>query len=317
MPRDAILVTGGTGFVGSHVVRALLAEDTPDRPEIRVLSRAGLPSWMVDAGVVDVRGDLSATGGVRGACDGAATVIHLAATVGRDVAECDAVNTDGTMAVLDEARRAGTKRVVYVSTTSVYGNGVHQGVPESLLAPAPVSAASRGKLAAERAVRAVGGIVLRPHLTYGPGDRWFVPTLLKLLDAVPAWIDGGTALMSVVSVQDLAKVPAALARMPWGPRPGAVFHVSQPRPVRVRALARRLCTPIGVALPEHDLPATVHRALTRNALPEMTDHQFSLLAEDHWYESSRIWRTVGITPTALSTADIGDAADWYRTLRAA
>ena len=315
MPRNAILVTGGTGYVGSHVVRAILADDTPDRPEIRVLSRGELPSWMVDAGVVEVHGDLAAPAGLRGACDGVATLVHLAATVGRDVAECDAVNTDGTVAILAEARRAGTKRVVYVSTTSVYGNGVHQGATESLLAPAPVSAASRSKLAAERAVRAVGGIVLRPHLTYGPGDRWFVPTLLRLLDEVPAWIDGGAALMSVVSVQDLATVTATLARRPWGPRPGAVFHVSQPRPVSVHAFAHRICTPLGIRLPEHDLPSTVHRALTRNAIPDLSDHQFSLLAEDHWYESSRIWRALDIAPEEL--ADLDDAVSWYRTLGAA
>lgn len=317
MPRNAILVTGGTGYVGSHVVRALLADDTPGRPQIRVLSRGGLPSWMTEAGVVGIHGDLSAPNGLRGACDGVATLIHLAATVGRDVAECDAVNTDGTMAILAEARRAGTKRVIYVSTTSVYGNGVHRGATESLLAPAPVSAASRSKLAAERAVRAVGGVVLRPHLTYGPGDRWFVPTLLRLLDRVPAWIDGGAALMSVVSVQDLAKVPAVLARLPWGPRPGAVFHVSQPQPVSVHALAHKVCAPLGIALPEHDLPSGVHRELTRNAIPEMTDHQFSLLAEDHWYASNRIWRALDITPEELATTDLGDAVDWYRTLRAA
>ncbi|MFI7676239.1 NAD-dependent epimerase/dehydratase family protein [Actinophytocola sp. NPDC049390] len=317
MPRNAILVTGGTGFVGSHVVRALLAEDTHERPEIRVLSRGELPSWMVDAGVTGIRGDLSNPADLRGVCDDVVTLIHLAATVGRDVAECDSVNTDGTLAVLDQARRAGTKRVIYVSTTSVYGNGVHQGVTESLLAPAPVSAASRSKLAAERAVRAVGGIVLRPHLTYGPGDRWFVPTLLRLLDKVPAWIDGGSALMSIVSVQDLAKVPAALARLPWGPRPGAVFHVSQPRPVSVHAMAHKVCAPLGLTLPEHDLPSDVHRELTRSAIPNMTDHQFSLLAEDHWYESTRIWRTLGITPTELGTAEIDDAVGWYRTLLAA
>lgn len=315
--RNAILVTGGTGFVGSHVVRALLTDDTPVHTEIRVLSRGELPSWMVEAGVVGIRGDLATPADLRGACDGVATLIHLAATVGRDVAECDSVNTNGTLAILDEARRAGTKRVIYVSTTSVYGDGVHQGVTESLLAPAPVSAASRSKLAAERAVRAVGGIVLRPHLTYGPGDRWFVPTLLRLLDRVPAWIDGGTALMSIVSVQDLAKVPAALARLPWGPRPGAVFHVSQPEPVTVLSLAHKVCIPLGLSLPEHDLPTDVHRELTRTAIPHMTDHQFSLLAEDHWYESTRIWRKLGITPKELAATEFDDAVGWYRKLLAA
>lgn len=314
MPRNAILVTGGTGYIGTHVVRALLREDAP---EIRVLSRKRLPDWMADAGVVGVQGDLAAPSTIKGCCAGVATLVHLAANIGRDADECDAINTDGTMAILAEAGRADTKRVVYVSTTSVYGAGIHQGVTESLLAPAPCSAASRSKLAAERAVRSVGGIVLRPHLTYGPGDRWFVPTLLRLLERVPAWIAGGTALMSVVSVADLARIPAELTRLPWGPRPGAVFHVSQPRPVTVKALTHKVCGPLGWPLPEYDLPTKVHRELTRAALPELTDHQFSLLADDHWYESGRIWRQLDLVPGELDDAPMAEAADWYRALLAA
>lgn len=268
---------------------------------------------MTDAGVIGIRGDLTRPETLRGACDGVATTLHLAANVGIDEDECGAVNTDGTYALLTEAGRSGARRVVYVSTTSVYGDGVHQGASETLLAPSPCSAASRSRLAAERAVRAVGGIVLRPHLTYGPGDKWFIPTLLRVLAGVPAWVDGGEALMSVVSVDDLAKVPAALATVPWGPRPGAVFHVSNPRPVSVRALIKTVCGQLGLPVPEHDLPAAEHRALTRRALPELTDHQYSLLAKDHWYESARIWRHAGVSPTGRLKA----AVRWYGTQAAA
>jgi len=317
MPRNAILVTGGTGYIGSSVVRTLLADRTAADPEIRLLSRKEPPAWMTAAGVVGVRGDLTMPSTLGGLCDGVATLVHLASNIGRDADECGAVNAGGTMAMLDEARRSGTRRVIYVSTTSVYGDGIHQGATESLLAPSPVSAASRSKLTAERAVRAVGGIVLRPHLTYGPGDKWFVPTLLRLLDRVPAWIAGGEALMSVVSVADLARIPAALARLQWGPRPGAVFHVSHPRPVTVKALSRVVCGQLGLPLPEYDLPTQVHRALTRQALPELSDHQFSLLANDHWYESGRIWKKLDIVPERVTTEQLRGAANWYRAQLAA
>ncbi|HET9139817.1 NAD-dependent epimerase/dehydratase family protein [Actinophytocola sp.] len=314
--QGAILVTGGTGFVGTAVLRALLDETrSGSRPEIRVLSRRALPSWMTEAGAVEVRADLVDPATLRGVCRQVSTVVHLATHIGGDSAECVAVNAEGTLALLDEARRAGTRRIVNVSTTSVYGCGVHRGITESALAPVPVSATSRTRLTAERAVRAMGGIVLRPNLIYGPGDVWFVPTLLRLLRRVPAWIEGGRARISVVPVEDLGRIVGALALMPWEPMAGAVFHVSHPQPVSVHTLTRTVCGQLGLPLPEHDLPATVHRALTRRAVPELTDHQFSLLAQDHWYSSERIWRKTGVTPAGSPVAGMARAAEWYRRRR--
>lgn len=309
----AILVTGGTGFVGSAVTRALLAKGpAAQRPEIRVLSRKTLPRWMTASGVVGVRGDLTDAGTLRGIADGAATILHLASQIGGDRERCAAVNAGGTAALMEEAHRAGVRRLVYVSTTSVYGDGVHRGASESLLPPAPVSDTSRSRLAAERLVRKGGGIVLRPHLTYGTGDVWFVPTLLRLLRRVPAWIDGGAAMTSLVAVEDLAEVVAALARLPWEPGRGAVFHVNHPRPASMRTLTKTVCGQLGIPIPEHDLPVTVHRALTKRVLPELSDHQFSLLARDHWYDSTRIWRRVGVRPGPTPICRFARAASWYR-----
>jgi nucleoside-diphosphate-sugar epimerase len=311
--QGAVLVTGGTGFVGSAVLRALLDGTRPElRPEIRVLTRRSLPSWMVEAGAVEVRADLVDPATLRGVCRQVSTVVHLATHIGGDGSECEAVNAEGTLALLAEARRAGTRRVVNVSTTSVYGNGVHRGVTEAALAPTPVSATSRTRLTAERAVRAMGGIVLRPNLIYGSGDIWFVPTLLRLLRQVPAWIEGGCARMSVVAAEDLGRVVASLALLPWEPTAGAVFHVNHPEPVSVYALTRKVCGQLGLPLPEHDLPVAAHRALTRRAVPELTDHQYSLLAQDHWYSGDRIWRKTGVTPARSPMAGMDRAAEWYR-----
>lgn len=311
--RRAILVTGGTGFVGSAVLRALLRNAPPgDLPDIRVLTRGSLPQWMVDAGVHELRGDLIEPATLRGICGGVGTLVHLATHIGADGERCAAVNAEGTVALLDEARRSAVRRVVNVSTTSVYGHGVHEGVSESIVAPNPASVTSRTRLAAERAVRAVGGIVLRPHLVYGSGDAWFVPTLLRLLQRVPAWIAGGHAMTSVIGVDDLAKVVAALARLPWEPSRGAVFHVNHPHPVSMRTLTSTLCKQLGMPLPEHNLPAVVHRALTERAMPELTDHQFSLLSEHHWYDSARIWRWAKVAPAASPLAGMAKATSWYR-----
>ncbi|MFC0548260.1 NAD-dependent epimerase/dehydratase family protein [Kutzneria chonburiensis] len=309
----AVLVTGATGFVGSAMMTDLLSGPREHRPEIRVLTRSGVPHWMSEAGVVEVRGDLVEPSTMRGACDGVTTVLHLGSQIGGSADLCDAVNRDGTRVLLEEATRAGVNRFVYLSTTSVYGSGVHRGSGESLLAPAPASPTSASKLAAERSVRSFGGVVLRPHLVYGAGDIWFVPTLLRLLEKIPALIDSGGARTSVVAVTDLARVIAALARMAWGRAPGAVFHVSDPRPVRMRELIGLLCARLGHAMPEESLPAPAHRELTRQELPSMTDHQFELLAYDHFYDSERIWRHTGVRPGPGVRERIdAPVAQWYR-----
>jgi nucleoside-diphosphate-sugar epimerase len=309
----AVLVTGATGFVGSTVMADLLEGPREGRPEIRVLTRRGLPRWMAEAGVVEVRGDLVEPSSMRGACDGVTTVLHLGSQIGGSADLCDAVNRDGTRVLLEEATRAKVNRFVYLSTTSIYGSGVHRGSGESLLAPAPASATSASKLAAERSVRSFGGVVLRPHLVYGAGDIWFVPTLLRLLEKIPALIDSGAARTSVVAVTDLARVIAALARMAWGRAPGAVFHVSDPRPVRMWELIGLLCARLGRSMPEESLPAKDHRELTRRQLPEMTDHQFELLAYDHYYDSDRIWRHTGVRPGPGVRERLNlPVSQWYR-----
>ncbi|MFI5614930.1 NAD-dependent epimerase/dehydratase family protein [Amycolatopsis sp. NPDC051903] len=346
-----ILVTGATGFIGSAVVRELVARGFG--PRVRALARRPVPGWMADAGVRVVAGDLTDPASLRGACTGATTLVHLAAQVGGDAQLCTAVNEDGTRALLAEAARAGTTRVLHLSTCAVYRDGEHRGAAESVLEPGaapntgpaaaggrtgadggpgagrsgstpdpvagpagaalvcdPASATSRSRLAAERLVRAAGGVVLRPHLVYGPGDRHVVPALVRWLRAVPAWAAGGGARTSVVSVTDLATVVAALVRTPAAP--GEVFHVADPRPVRVRQLVTAVCELLGEPVPEADLPVEEHRARTRAALPWLSEHQFSLLTRDHWYESGRVWTTTGVAPGPGLARRLADAADWYR-----
>lgn len=312
MTAGDILVTGATGFVGTAVMREFVTRNAG--PRVRVLVRRPVPVWMTEAGVTAWRGDLTDDGSLDGLCAGVTTVVHLASQVGGDPAVCASVNSGGTANLLGEARRAGTTRVLYLSTCAVYRDGVHRGAVESALATDPSSATSRSRLAGERLVRAAGGIVLRPHLVHGAGDRHVVPALAWLLRAVPAWAAGGSARTSLVAVTDLAAVIAALAMAPAVGRPGDVFHVADPRPVRVRRLVTLVGGLLGLPVPTEDLPLDEHRARTRAALPSLSDHQYSLFTQDHWYESSRIWALAGVSPGPGFGPRIEEAADWYREL---
>ncbi|MGC7093601.1 NAD-dependent epimerase/dehydratase family protein [Amycolatopsis lurida] len=308
-----VLLTGATGFIGTAVIRELHRVGWFDwGPPLVVLTRSP-PEWLSESGVEVVKGDLSEPDGLRGIANGVSTIIHIAAQIGGDAELCRRVNRDGTKFLLAEAEKAGTQRFLYMSTTAVYGHGPHRGISESLLAPEPVSATSLSRAQAEREVRRFGGTVLRPHLVYGHGDTWFVPALCRLVRAVPAWIERGAARTSVIEVNDLAALVVRLMGLSWGKSRGAVFHANDPRPVRMREVIGTVCRELGVRPPSRNLGCAAHRERTRKVLPGLTDHQFALLAKDHWYESDRLWRRTELAPGGGFAEKFARSADWYRT----
>jgi nucleoside-diphosphate-sugar epimerase len=295
-----ILLTGGAGFVGRAALAALLRRDAA----VRVLTHRRA----VGGGSERVSGDLAQPATLHGACDGAAVVVHLASAIDEDEDVCAAVNVRGTDALLAEARRAGVSRIVYLSTAAVYGTGPHRGIPEDGVRPEPVSATSRSRLLAERTVLAAGGIVLRPMLVHGAGDTWFVPALARALSRTPVTVDGGRARLSLVAVEDLAEVIATIALAPEPP-PLDVYHVNHPQPVTVGELHSALSEHLDVPAPVADVD--LEAALAVVGADPRRARQLALVALDHFYESSTVWRHTGLTPGGFRERLAGHVP-WYR-----
>ena len=172
-----MLVTGGAGFIGSNLVRALLEAGE----EVRVLdnfstgSRANLEGLPVEI----VEGELRSYERVHNAVRGAEVVFHLGAlgSVPRSVQDpltSSAVNVEGTLNVLLAARDAGVRRVVFSSSTSVYGTSRERPTPESSPLD-PLSPYGVAKLAAEkyciafsRVYESFESVVLRYFNVFGP-----------------------------------------------------------------------------------------------------------------------------------------------------
>lgn len=312
-----VLLTGATGFVGGAVLHRLLGERTDGRDlEVRALVRTPPAGRREQAGVEWRRADLSDPASLDGAADGADVLVHLAARVDGTEQECERTNIGGTRAVVGEARRAGVRRIVHLSTAAVYGPGPHRGIPVDGVTPAPVSAASRTRLAAERIALDAGAVVLRPGLVLGAGDRWVVPGLRELLRRVPARWDGGRGQLSLVAVEDLARLITALATAPDAV-PSGTFHAGHPVPVRCGELLARLAE-LDV-LPSVTDDWTWEQCLQRlREVPgRISERQFALLALDHWYESEQVWRLAGCAPGPGPLERLADAAPWYRAHLAA
>ncbi|KQV15433.1 MULTISPECIES: NAD(P)-dependent oxidoreductase [unclassified Kitasatospora] len=309
-----VLLTGGTGFIGSRVLALLAAGTTPEEP-VRVLTHRRSLSAAEFGTVRPFHGNLADAASLYGACDGVDTVVHLASQIGGDPASLRRVNERGTEALLAEAARAGVRRVLYLSTTAVYRDGVHRNLTECQPDLVPGSETSRTRLAAERAVLAAGGVVIRPHLVYGTGDTWVVPALVDLLGRVPHWIDGGRARMSAIAVEDLARPIAALARQSWGPVPGGlVYHASHPEPITIRELATLVCGALGRPLPAGEITMERARRLLEGVGSVSWGRRLSLMAVEHRYESSRLWRRTGCDPGPGLAARFPGHVPWYREL---
>ncbi|MDE2852475.1 MAG: NAD-dependent epimerase/dehydratase family protein [Acidobacteriota bacterium] len=209
------LVTGGTGFVGAHVVRALLARGE-DR--VRCLARPGGDRSNLEGCDVEiVEGDLRDPASLRAACAGCVEVYHCAADYRlfvRRPRDIYASNVDGTRHLLAAAAEAGAKRIVY--TSSVGALGLEPGGrPATETTPVSVSAMvghyKRSKYLAERvAVEAAAAgapvVIVNPSTPVGELDVKPTPTGRIIVDflagRLPAYVDTG---LNVIDVRDVAQ----------------------------------------------------------------------------------------------------------------
>src|SRR5882724_216697 len=141
-PRATTLITGGTGFLGSHLVRQLVADGTRD---IRVMATS-IPDWLVDLGVEPLAGSVTRSDDVKRAVEGIKEVYHLAGKVSRerdDAREMYAVHVEGTRLLCDAAREAGVKTIVLASTSGTIAVTEKGEVTPDETFPPPLDVVSR------------------------------------------------------------------------------------------------------------------------------------------------------------------------------
>jgi uncharacterized protein YbjT (DUF2867 family) len=293
-----LAVTGGTGFVGQHLLRLARAQGY----EVRALTRGWKPP---EDEVAWVDGALDRPETLLKLCTGADAVIHIAGLISGGRKQFEAVNVGGTAAMIDAARKAGVRRFIHIS---------------SLAAREPkLSAYGWSKMKSERLVAASGldWTVVRPPAVYGPGDRETLELFKMAKRGLVALPPKGH--FSVIHVEDLCRLILASLDDPdsrseiYEPddgREGGWEHRHFARTLG-RLYGRRALT-FSFPKPVMRLASGIER-LVRRGKAKLTADRVGYFCHPDWVVSAerrpprRLWLPAVRTPAGLQAT-----ADWYR-----
>jgi dihydroflavonol-4-reductase len=253
------LVTGATGFVGSHLVEALLRS----RVEVTALARSpDKASALMASGARVITTDLHNPEGLTRAAEAQDVIFHVAGVVAaRNETEFLRANREGTRNILAAAEAGGRPRFVLVSSLAA-GGPAPRGLPLDGSEPArPVTAYGRSKLAAEEVVR--GGslpwTIVRPPIVYGPRDREvFKLFRIARLGLAPVFGDGSQEL-SAVHAADLAG--ALMAVSGTERTTGRTYNACHPEVFTSAQFGRAIGESMGRSVETMRIPAPLGRML--------------------------------------------------------
>ncbi|PRP98274.1 3 beta-hydroxysteroid dehydrogenase/Delta 5--_4-isomerase [Enhygromyxa salina] len=324
-----VLVTGGGGFIGKSILRALL-----DRGQrVRSLCRGDYP-WLREWGVDVHRGDVADADAVSRAVAGCEAVFHTAARV--DIwgpyEAFYATNTLGTRHVIEACRAHGVAKLIYTSTPSVvHGGDAVSGVDESAPYPDHFEAHYPAtKALAEREVLAANGpelatVAIRPHLVWGPGDSSMMPRVVAKARAGRVRMIGAPQKIDTVYIDNAVDAHlGALDRLePGAALAGRAYFVTQGEPLEGPAFINDLLGAAGlppvtktISVAKARAAATVIEGLWRllgiKAEPPLTRFVVSQLSTAHWYDISAARRDLGYAPKVSYDEGMERLRTWVR-----
>lgn len=258
MSRSA-LVTGATGFVGSHLVERLASSGWRLRALVRPTSDTAL---LERHGVEPVVGDLADPAAIARGADGVDTVFHLAAVVAApSEAAYLRANAEGTEAVVEGLRRAGTRprRLVYLSSYAACGPARADRPRGAGETPQPLTGYGRSKLEGERRIRApfaegIETTIVRAPAVYGPRDRALL-TYFRMVDRRFAPLPAGERRLHFIFAPDLARALEGAARAPAG-----TYAVAEPVAYTLEELVDAIARALGKRPLRIGLPPALVRA---------------------------------------------------------
>jgi nucleoside-diphosphate-sugar epimerase len=321
-----ILVTGGAGLLGRHLVPALLGR--ADR--VRVLALPGEDvTWLEARGASVHRGDVGLPETLVEPMRRVEAVIHLAGMMGvwRPLEAYRAVNVEGTETVCRAALAQGIRRLVHVSSWTVYGMDLHEpGREDFRLAPFPEPYAAT-KAAADRLVQRMivedrlPAVIIRPGTFFGPGDRLHFGRTADRLRAGKGIIVGrGDNALPLVYVTDV--VQGLLLALDHERAVGEAFNITNDRPLTQRQFLEAIARAVGARPPRLHVPyralyaagwAAERAAMFTRARrqPVVTRLGVKLFGTDNRHAIDKARRELGYQPRVGLREGVDRAAAWY------
>ncbi|MBM3982809.1 MAG: NAD-dependent epimerase/dehydratase family protein [Planctomycetes bacterium] len=331
MPHT-VLLTGATGFVGSHAAEALLHRgDT-----VRTLARAGSDTAFLESlGVQVVRGDLTDADALKRAADGCDVVVHCAAKVG-DWGHVDgyrAVNVEGLRHLLDATLGRPLHRFVHVSSLGVYAARHHYGTDETEPLPNDhIDGYTQSKVEAERLAlqyhrkQKVPVTILRPGFVYGPRDRMVLPRLAaRLKERSVIYIARGRFALNTTFVGNIADAILLAIDAPADVVAGEVFNITDGEFVSKRKFFETVADGLGLKRPRGFPPVPVFlarmmanwregafRRANKPNPPRITQAQLKFAGLNLDFSIAKARTKLGYAPHVLFDEGMKQALEWYK-----
>jgi nucleoside-diphosphate-sugar epimerase len=310
-------ISGGAGFLGLHLARRLLA----DGHEVRSLDLLGLDDPQLDGAVREIRGDIRDEAAARELVDGARILVHAAAAlpIRGSREEIRSVNVDGTLTLLSAAAEAGVRRVVFVSSTAVYGVPDKHPIEEDDPLHG-VGHYGESKIEAEDVCRAfmrrgLECVIVRPKTFIGP-ER------LGVFEILFDWIRDGRRIYTLgdgsnryqlLAVEDL--VEAIVLSASKRAAAGETLNVGAKEFGTVRSDLQALIDHAGSSsrlTPIPVRPAEIAlRALELARVSPLVEWHYKTAHRDSFVDVSRAERVLGWKARLSNAQALTQTYDWY------
>lgn len=319
-----VLVTGGTGFTGRHLVSRLLGEGH----DVAILDSAPPADGRVPEGARVVAGSVTDQQAVRGAVQGRELVFHLASAF-RDIYAPDEtywrVDVDGTRNVLEAAVRAGVRRVVHVSTQGVHGSLTHTpGDEDSPIAPRDYYCHAKYHaelVCREFMERGADVVVVRPTSIYGPGDtHGWLKLFRMVLKGRFLMIGDGCTLNHPAYVENVVDCLRLAADVPQAR--GRTYLAGDAEATTLNDLVQLIADTLGVELrvlrfPSYRLAwlgaaAVEYACKPLGVQPPIFRRRLSWFRTNRAFSIDRARRELGFEPRVGLRDGLARAAAWYR-----
>jgi dihydroflavonol-4-reductase len=327
MKQDLTVVTGGAGFIGSHLVDQLVGSGQV----VRVVERPGASVGHLPEGVEVVRADIRDRRSIAGALEGGRWVYHLAANPNlwvRNRREFDEVNHHGTINVLEAALSAGALRVLHTSTESILTKRDVRGPIDEDIEISEQDAVGPyclSKLLAEQYAFSLANagnpvVVANPTMPVGPGDRGLSPPTRLIIDVcrrrLPAVMD---CTLNLIDVRDVA---LGLIRVMERGHPGRRYLLGASN-LTMTALLNLLGELTDVPMPRWRVSYPVGLAVAwlseliadrfTGSAPKATLTGVRLARRTMHFDPSRTLHELGLWPRPVRES-LADAVGWLRAV---